>query len=119
MPVTPTKHLDSPSPLALHEYQGGAGAGGLCGVCQKRRDDPIHERSDQSDFDKPNLVDLSIVMEKLQVIGARIDDVGARILHVEAMFSNLRSAVQVTDDRVERTYQDLVNRLNAIANIRS
>ena len=66
----------------------------------------------------PDRVDLSIVIEKLQVVNARIDEVGARILHFEELILNLRSAVQVTDDRVERTYQDLVNRLNAIANIR-
>ena len=67
--------------------------------------------------DVVDLVQLSIVMEKLQVIDARINDVGAKILHIEEMIVNLRSAVQVTDERVERTYQDLVNRLNAIANI--
>ena len=43
-----------------------------------------------------------------------INDMAASLSHIEATLTGLRQALQSTDDRVERTYQDLKNRIDAI-----
>jgi len=43
-----------------------------------------------------------------------INDMAARLSRIEATLEKLRQALHSTDDRVERTYQDLKNRIDAI-----
>jgi hypothetical protein len=43
-----------------------------------------------------------------------INEMAAKLSRIEATLAGLRQALQSTDDRVERTYQDLKNRIDAI-----
>jgi hypothetical protein len=54
------------------------------------------------------------VATRLDVTQSRLEDIAAAVARLESALADLRNAVQTTDDRVERTYQDLANRLSAI-----
>jgi hypothetical protein len=115
MPVSATNHLDWPSgPLTAHPFQGSVQPGALCNVCQRRREEPIHEQPSQDDVAKQLRAALETISSMNDALQRFINDGAARTSRIDVALSDLRQAMQSTDDRVERTYQDLKNRIDAI-----
>jgi hypothetical protein len=54
------------------------------------------------------------VATRLDATQSRLRDIADAVARLEQALADLRTAVQTTDDRVERTYQDLASRISAV-----